>query len=272
MGWLDGRVALVTGGGSGIGLAVVERFLAEGAQVAVLDRSKDNIEELKYRHPGMVALVGDVTVFGDNQQAVATTVSAFGKLDVFVGNAGIFDYFAPLLSLSGEKLGEAFDELFAVNVKAYLFGARAAIPELLKANDPCMIFTVSTSGFYTSTGGTLYTASKHAVVGVVRELACELAPTIRVNGVAPGGTLTGLRGSERLGQFDTVLSAIPDIEAVMNTNPLQVAQRPADHAGIYVLLASVENSRAVTGVIINSDGGLGVQGKVQPPGQIDLTA
>lgn len=153
MGWLDGRVALVTGGGSGIGLAVVERFLAEGAQVAVLDRSKDNIEELKYRHPGMVALVGDVTVFGDNQQAVATTVSAFGKLDVFVGNAGIFDYFAPLLSLSGEKLGEAFDELFAVNVKAYLFGARAAIPELLKANDPCMIFTVSTSGFYTSTGG-----------------------------------------------------------------------------------------------------------------------
>lgn len=79
------------------------------------------------------------------------------------------------------------------------------------------------------------------------------------------GTLTGLRGSERLGQFDTVLSAIPDIEAVMNTNPLQVAQRPADHAGIYVLLASVENSRAVTGVIINSDGGLGVQGKSSRP-------
>lgn len=271
MGWLDGRVALVTGGASGIGLAVVERFLAEGARVAVLDRSKEGVEKLQDEHPGAVAFTGDVTSFEDNQQAVTGVVAAFGKLDVFVGNAGIFDYFASLVSFEGDKLGAAFDEIFAVNVKAYLLGARAAVPELLKSDAPSMIFTVSNSGFYTSGGGPLYTASKHAVVGVVRELAYELAPKIRVNGVAPGGTVTELRGIEKLGQGDIVLSTVPDIEDLMRTNPLQTAQHPADHAGLYVLLASAENSRAVTGVVINSDGGLGIRGMTQPAGGVDLT-
>lgn len=273
MSWLTGRVALVTGGAAGIGLAVVERFLSEGAQVGVLDRSVGDLAGLGYADGKLRAVTGDVTSYADNVTAVHETVDAFGKLDVFVGNAGIFDYFASLMSFDGDDLGGAFDEIFSVNVKGYLLGARAAVPELLKSDAPSIIFTVSNSGFYTSGGGPLYTASKHAVVGVVRELAYELAPKIRVNGVAPGGTITGLRGIEDLGQGETVLSSVPGIADMMSTtNPLQYAQQPADHAGLYVLLASADNSRAVTGVVINSDGGLGVRGMNQPAGGLGLAA
>ncbi|BCP12351.1 3-phenylpropionate-dihydrodiol/cinnamic acid-dihydrodiol dehydrogenase [Mycobacterium paraintracellulare] len=272
MGWLSGRVALVTGGASGIGRAVAERFLAEGACVAVFDRSQRRLADLKSESGKLLTVVGDVTSFVDNRRAVEDAVAAFGKLDVFVGNAGIFDYFVPLVNFEGPDLSGAFDEIFAVNVKAYLLGARAAVPALLESDSPSMIFTVSNCGFYTSGGGPLYTASKHAVVGVVRQLAYELAPKIRVNGVAPGGTITDLRGIADLDQGDTALSAVPDIaEMLSTTNPLQRAQDPADHAGVYLLLASTENSRAVTGVIINSDGGLGVRGMLQPAGGLGLT-
>lgn len=269
--WLTGQVALVTGGAAGIGLAVVERFLAEGACVGVLDRSEGDLATIGNADGRLIAVTGDVTSYADNVMAVRETVDTFGKLDVFVGNAGIFDYFAPLVGFDGADLSSAFDEIFAVNVKGYLLGARAAIPELLKSDGPSIIFTVSNSGFYASSGGPLYTASKHAVVGVVRELAYELAPKIRVNGVAPGGTITGLRGIEDLGQGGNVLSSVPGIADMMSvTNPLQYAQQPADHAGLYLLLASAENSRAVTGVVINSDGGLGVRGLNQPSGGLEL--
>jgi NAD(P)-dependent dehydrogenase (short-subunit alcohol dehydrogenase family) len=272
MGWLSGRVALITGGASGIGRAVAERFLAEGACVAVLDRSERRLGDLESESGNLLTVVGDVTSFVDNRRAVEAAVAAFGKLDVFVGNAGIFDYFVPLVNFEGPDLSSAFDEIFAVNVKAYLLGARAAVPALLESDAPSIIFTVSNCGFYTSGGGPLYTASKHAVVGVVRQLAYELAPRIRVNGVAPGGTITDLRGIADLDQGDTALSAVPDIgEMLSTTNPLQRAQDPADHAGVYLLLASTENSRAVTGVIINSDGGLGVRGMLQPAGGLGLT-
>lgn len=267
MGWLEGRVALVTGGASGIGLAVVERFLAEGASVGVLDRSEGGFPGLEYAGDRLVSVSGNVTEYADNLRAVRETVGNFGKLDVFVGNAGIFDYFTSLVSFDGDGLSSAFDEIFAVNVKGYLLGARAAVPALLASEAPSMIFTVSNAGFYPSGGGPLYTASKHAVVGVVRQLAYELAPRIRVNGVAPGGTLTALRGLEELGQGDSVLSAVPAIEDLIGTtNPLQLVSQPADHAALYVLLASAENSRAMTGAVINSDGGLGIRGLSQPAG------
>lgn len=269
--WLEGRVTLVTGGASGIGRAVVERFIAEGACVGVLDRSTDRLRELERQLDGVVGLEGDVTSFGDNERAVATVVEKFGRLDVFVGNAGVFDYFSSLAQLSPPQLESAFTELFDVNVKGYLFGAKAALPALLRSEAPSIIFTASNAAFYPAGGGPLYTASKHAVLGLVRQLAYELAPKIRVNAVAPGGTLTDLRGLGNLGQGGSALAAVPDIgEMIRRTNPLGVVQDPADHAGAYVLLASAANSRAMTGVVLNSDGGIGVRGLSQVAGGTDL--
>ena len=95
MGWLEGKVALITGGGSGIGRALVERFLEEGASVGVLERSNEKAKELQDQFGDNVVVVqGDVTQLEDNERAVAETVQAFGKLDTFIGNAGIFDFFA----------------------------------------------------------------------------------------------------------------------------------------------------------------------------------
>lgn len=247
MGWLNGKVALVTGGGSGIGRAVVDRFVEEGARVAVLERFPERVERLKADLGDAVAAIrGDVTRLEDNERAVEKTVTAFGQLDIFVGNAGVQDSFVSLADFDKEKLSDAFDELFGVNVKGYVLGAKASLPELLK-RDGCMIFTASIAGFMPGGGGPLYTASKHAVVGLIRQLACELAPKVRVNGVAPGGTLTDLRGLAVLGRSErSHFATHPDTARL---------QSPRSHAGAYVFLASRENSEATTGAIIHSDGG-----------------
>ena len=155
MGWLDGRVALVTGGGAGIGRAVVERFLAEGARVGVLERVAARVEQLQAAFgSAVVAVQGDVTRLADNQHAVDATVRAFGQLDIFVGNAGVFDRFISLADLPGEQISAAFDELFGVNVKGALLGAKATLPALLKT-EGCMIFTASVAGFFPGGGGPL---------------------------------------------------------------------------------------------------------------------
>jgi NAD(P)-dependent dehydrogenase (short-subunit alcohol dehydrogenase family) len=256
MGWLDGKVALVTGGGSGIGRAVVARFVEEGARVAVLERVAARVEQLRTDFgEAAMAVQGDVSRLDDNKRAVEATVRAFGQLDIFVGNAGIFDGFFPLTDFAEDKLGEAFDELFAVNVKGYVMGAKAALAELQKT-EGCMVFTASVAGFNSGGGGALYTASKHAVVGLIRQLAVELGPRVRVNGVAPGGTRTDLRGLAALGQDARSHFAGPGWEERLRTNnPLQLALQPDDLAGAYVFLASKMNAKGITGVIMTVDAG-----------------
>jgi 2,3-dihydroxy-2,3-dihydrophenylpropionate dehydrogenase len=124
---LAGQVALITGGGSGLGLAILQRFVTEGARVAVLERDEARVEALNARYPDTVAAVqGDVRSFADNTRAVAAAVERFGRLDCFIGNAAIWDHGATLVGRSGEDLDKGFDELFAINVKGYLLGAKAA--------------------------------------------------------------------------------------------------------------------------------------------------
>ncbi|MBS0416490.1 MAG: 3-(cis-5,6-dihydroxycyclohexa-1,3-dien-1-yl)propanoate dehydrogenase [Proteobacteria bacterium] len=261
MGWLKDTVALVTGGGNGIGLAVARRFLAEGARVAVLDRDVSAIERLNEsaREP-ILAVRGDVLSIEDGERALHEVSAAYGRLDVFVGNAGIFDFFRPFESLDCRQLAAGFDEIFGVNVKAYLLGARI-VASALRATRGSMIFTVSNSGFYAGGGGALYVSSKHAVVGLIRQLAFELAPDVRVNGVAPGGTLTGLSGAGSLDLAGHELRDQPDIAAAVAKHvPLGFMADPEDHTGHYVLLASKVNSRATTGAILMSDGGMEVRG------------
>ena len=270
-GWLDNEVALITGGGSGLGLALVERFVDEGARVAVLERSAEKVAALRERFDAqrVVAVQGDVTSYADNERAVSAAVEAFGKLDTFVGNAAIWDHASSLVDLSPEQLDSGYDELFSINVKGYLLGAKAAARALI-ASEGSMIFTLSNSSFYPGGGGPLYTASKHAAVGIIRQLAYELAPKVRVNGVGPCGMASDLRGPVSLGQQDLRIMDSRSPEAIAGILPLQFFPQPADFTGPYVMLASRANNRVLSGVMINADAGLGIRGIRHAAGGLHL--
>jgi NAD(P)-dependent dehydrogenase (short-subunit alcohol dehydrogenase family) len=267
MGWLEDDVAIVTGAGSGLGRALVDRFVAEGARVVAFDRAADRVAQIEADHGAATAgVVGDVTTAADNERAVATALERFGRLDVFVANAGMFDYGAGLVDTPAEVLERAFDELFAVNVKAYLLGARAAVPALLTSRGS-LLMTASMSSTHAGIGGVVYTASKHAVVGIVRQLAYEFAPEIRVNGVAPGFMATDIRGPQALGFEARTPSSVPGLEQIARAAaPLGFLPRPQDYTGHYVQLASRRNAAATTGVIVACDGGLDVRGLNLPSG------
>src|SRR3954447_22231058 len=256
MGWLDGQVALVTGGGSGIGRAVVARYVEEGARVAVMERVATRADDIRREFgEAAIGIAGDVASLADNKRAVAETVREFGRLDIFVGNAGIFDVYERIAEIDEDTLGRAFDELFAVNVKGCVFGVRAAYQEL-RRNAGCIVLTASVAGLNSGGGGALYTASKHAVVGLIRQLAVELGPEIRVNGVAPGGTMTDLRGLATLGHDGRSQFADPSTEERLRANnPLQIALAPGDLAVAYVFLSSRTNARGITGTILTVDAG-----------------
>jgi NAD(P)-dependent dehydrogenase (short-subunit alcohol dehydrogenase family) len=258
MGWLDGKRALVAGAGSGIGRAVLGAFAGEGARVAALERDPAKAARLADEVPGCVVSRGDATALPDARAAVAAAAGAFGGLDVLVNCVGIFDFYRGLADISDASLDAAFDEMFAVNVKSQLVCVRAALDELRRAGG-CVVLTVSTSGFYPGRGGVLYVASKFAVRGCVIALAHELAPRVRVNGVAPGGTLgTELTGPRSLGLAGQVLGGPGREQDLRRRTPLQVALSGEDHAGSYVFLAS-DRARGITGTVVHSDGGIGVR-------------
>jgi 2,3-dihydroxy-2,3-dihydrophenylpropionate dehydrogenase len=260
MGWLDGKVGLLVGGGSGIGRAVAELFAAEGAKVGVLERSAEKCAQLGELGARVRAIQGDATSLDDCERAVAETMEEFGGVDALCVFVGVFDHYRRLMEVPSERLEAAFEETFRTNVLSSLLAAKAAMPQLARARGS-IVLTLSTSSFYPARGGTLYVASKFALRGVVVQLAHELAPDVRVNGVAPGGTLsTDMRGLESLGLGGQRLADTPGRAAELSARvPLGLALTPADHAGAYVFLAS-ERARGITGVVINSDGGIGVRG------------
>lgn len=248
---LQGMSVLLTGGASGLGRAIMTRFVEEGANVTVLDRAVDKLKEAEADYaPALQLVSGDVRSPADNSVAVASAVAAYGGLDVFIGNAGLWDFGKELVEFDPDNLAQGFDELFGVNVKGYLLGARAAAGAL-RDSGGCMIFTLSNASFYPAGGGALYTASKHAGLGLVRQLAYELAPRIRVNGVATGGMPTDLRGPSSLGMADRSLADVPIRQFLRDHTALGVDVEPEDYVGPYVLLASRRDSRAVTGAVFD---------------------
>lgn len=258
---LKGEVALVTGGGAGLGRAIVDRYVAEGARVAVLDKSVVGLEEIRKRHGDAVVCVeGDVRSLDSHREAVARCVDTFGKLDCLVGNAGVWDYLTQLVDIPDDEISGAFDEMFAVNVKGYILAAKAALPALYKSKGSA-IFTVSNAGFYPGGGGVLYTAGKHAVIGMVKQLAHEWGPRIRVNGIAPGGVLgCDLRGLKTLGLQDQSIATMPLADMLGPVLPTGRVATAEEYAGAYVFFATRADTVPLTGSVLNFDGGMGVRG------------
>jgi NAD(P)-dependent dehydrogenase (short-subunit alcohol dehydrogenase family) len=258
-GWLAGHRALVVGAGSGIGRAVVDAYLAEGAQVAVLERDPGKCAALEQELTGVTVVQGDATTPAADAAAVGAAVTAFGGLDGLVVCVGVFDQYLGIRDLPDDAVDAAFDEVFSVNVRSCLHAVRAAVPHLERARG-VITLTTSTSAHYPGRGGVLYVSSKFAVRGLVTALAHELAPAVRVNAVAPGGTLgTDFRGAGSLGLAEVRLDDAPGrAEAMRARTPLAVALTARDHTGAYVYLAS-DRARGVTGTVLHSDGGMAVR-------------
>jgi NAD(P)-dependent dehydrogenase (short-subunit alcohol dehydrogenase family) len=257
------RVALITGAGSGIGRGIAERFVADGVRVAAMDIDPTRVESLRDElgDDAVLPIGGDVGSWEANRDAVARPLERFGRLDVLIGNAGIGDHAVGIADVAGERIGAAFDELFAVNVKACILGVKAALDALVESRG-CVILTASYASFLPAGGGVLYTASKHAVLGIVRQLAYELAPDVRVNGVAPGVAPTTLGGVGALGQ-GRMDSLLPGTERRL---PLQAIPPAGSYAGTFAFLASPDAAH-ITGTVVVADSGLGVRGIARTAGR-----
>ena len=267
---LRDEVIIVSGGAGGLGRALVERLLAEGALVCAFDRSERRLAELSTIYGDkLIPITGDVRSLQDNKRAVAACLTRFGKLDCAIGNAGIWDFSTQLLDLEEDSLDESFDEVFQVNVKGYLLLAKAALEALIESRGS-LLFTISNAGFYPEGGGPLYTASKHAIVGLTRQLAFELAPFVRVNAVAPGGIATDLRGPDSLGMAERSIASIDLAKTAAERVPVGLLPTASDYAAAYVFFASRADNVPATGSILNYDGGFGVRGLRQAMGGREL--
>ena len=262
---LHNESVLITGGASGLGLAVAQRCLEDGALVTVFDKSSDAndklLEQLRRTryNERLTTFAGDVRSFSDNEAAVAVALEKFDKLDCVIGNAGIWDFSIPLVDMPVDSLDQSFDELFHVNVKGYLLLAKAALTPLARSKGS-IIYTVSNAGFHPAGGGPLYTATKHAVTGLIKQLAYELAPHIRVNGVAPGAIQTNLRGPLAMGMQERVIPGEALSKSIPDRVPVGVMPTPEEYAGAYIMFASRRDNIPTTGSILNHDGGMAVRG------------
>jgi len=269
-----GQVVLVAGGASGLGRAVAGRFLAEGASVAVFDRSADKLAELADAWHGaedvsagtsLLTLAGDVRSHDDNRRVVDEVERRFGRLDALVITVGIVDYMASFRDYRPEDWMGAFGEVMAVNAGGPVLLSLVAAP-LLAASRGSITFTLSTSAFWPPASGPVYGMSKAALVMAVRQLALDLAPEVRVNGVVPGAVLdTDIRGPESLGQEARVsgLTKPGAGDAIAADSVLGRAPTGDDYAAVYVLLASHRDAAVATGSIISWDAGISLLGHGQ---------
>lgn len=256
---LDDHVVLITGGGSGLGLGVARYFLAEGAQVAILEISASKLVDLKAEFGDDVLLLqGDVTSIEDLQAARTALLDRFGRLDALIGAHGIFDGNIPLRDIPLEKVRSTFDEVLHVDVLGYIYAARVFLEDLEKTQGS-IVLTSSTAAYAADGGGLFYTAAKGAVRSVINQLAFEFAPHVRVNGVAPSGIANSqLQGPRALGMENNKQSDIPVEDFTNQFLTLTLTPTlptPEEYAPLFAYLASRTNT-TMTGQTIIADQGL----------------
>ncbi|MBS0411548.1 MAG: SDR family oxidoreductase [Proteobacteria bacterium] len=258
-GRLDGKVAVVTGGCSGIGLGTVELFVAEGAQVVAADLQDEKGAMLEKRFPGKVRYAHcDVTVEADIVAALALAKSAFGGLDILFNNAG-----AAGLGGSVEAItADGWDKTFALLVRGPALGMHHALPLMRERGGGSIINTASIAGLQAGWGPLAYSTAKCAVIHMSRCAAAELSPQkIRVNAICPGLIATSIFG-DAMGLPRAVADqmAARVAENAAAAQPVPKAGLPEDIARAALYLAS-DDSAFVTGTHVVVDGGITIGGR-----------
>ncbi len=240
---LEGKVAIITGGTRGIGLAIVKKFLENGAKVALLGSKEESVtnalNELKEQEGKVIGFYPDLTNMSEVKETFQKVVDSFGKIDILVNNAGLSSS-----TKIEEYTIEEYDKIANVNMKGVFVCSKEAVP-FLKETKGSIINISSMVSIYGQPAGCVYPMSKFAVNGLTKSLSRELAPLgIRVNAVAPGITKTDM------------VASLPDemIKPLIATIPLGRIGEPVDIANACLFLASSMASY-VTGEIMQVDGG-----------------
>ncbi len=238
---LHGKTVLVTGGASGIGAATAARFLEEGARVCVFDRNAHGCELILKELPSLSgALFCDVSELDQVRAAFGEAVSLMGGVDVLINNAGI-SIRRPFLEITPEE----WAKVVAVNLTGNFFVAQTAARHMVQRGGGVILSTASTNGIVGYPYYAGYNATKAGVIELTRSMALELAPSVRVNAIAPGYVLTPMQRAEYTDKM---------LEEVNLKIPLKRHARPEEVAALFAFLAS-DDAACITGHVYTLDGG-----------------
>jgi NAD(P)-dependent dehydrogenase (short-subunit alcohol dehydrogenase family) len=245
---LAGKVAVITGGASGIGEATVRRFVEEGARCVVADIQLERAEALVAElGDATFAMRADVAVEDDVAATVQRAVDHFGRIDCMFNNAGILGAVGSITSITDGEWRRTIDVLLS----SVFYGIKHAARAMVAQGSGVIISTASTAGVQAGLGPHVYTAAKHGVVGLTKSAAAELARAgVRVNAIAPGGTVTALTAYLATGDADNLSEAAKRVNA---RSPMGRPAQPVEMANAALYLASDE-AEYVNGAVIVVDG------------------
>ncbi|PYE83862.1 SDR family NAD(P)-dependent oxidoreductase [Pseudoroseicyclus aestuarii] len=245
------KVVLITGAAGGIGIAAARKFAAQGAKLALVDLSQEGLEKAAADLHGALLIAANVTDEQDVKAMVAKTVEQFGRIDVFVNNAGINGDFAPIT----EQTAENYRKVLDINVVGVALGLKHVVAQMKTQGSGAIVNTASNGGLLGAPGMSAYVASKHAVLGINKSVALEVAGDgIRVNAVCPSGVDTQMmRSIETNAMKGQEEKAREQFEAAV---PLGRYAEPEEIADLMLFLSS-DKASFITGAYYRIDGGGG---------------